>query len=305
MAALGVLLAACVPPGGGPLDPNGQGPGEETGTGVEPSARSKALAARYARTEARFLSQGLLRSDGGGPDTPYGAGDLTENFIRIALFDEYEQRNGRFIARPTPSFLRRWEGPVRLSLVFGPSTDGATRDEVTAEVARYAARLARVTGHDIRLADSGGNFTVLYMTVDELAQSGGQVTQVLPGIDRTIRRDITGLPPSITCVVYSYASPARRGTLTRALAVIRAEHPKRLRQSCIHEEIAQGLGLVNDSPQARPSIFNDDEEFGLLTSHDEALLGMLYDRRLRPGMTPDQARPIVSRLAAERAGPNS
>jgi hypothetical protein len=43
--------------------------------------------------------------------------------------------------------------------------------------------------------------------------------------------------------------------------VIRAEHPDLLRLSCLHEEIAQGLGLPNDSPRARPSIFNDDEEF--------------------------------------------
>jgi hypothetical protein len=55
------------------------------------------------------------------------------------------------------------------------------------------------------------------------------------------------------------------GAYTRAVAVVRAEHPDLLRQSCIHEEIAQGLGLPNDSPAARPSIFNDDEEFALLT----------------------------------------
>ena len=42
------------------------------------------------------------------------------------------------------------------------------------------------------------------------------------------------------------------GTYTRAFAVIRAEHPDLLRLSCLHEEIAQGLGLANDSPRARP-----------------------------------------------------
>ena len=75
-----------------------------------------------------------------------------------------------------------------------------------------------------------------------------------------------------------------------------------MRQSCVHEELAQGLGLADDSPQARPSIFNDDDEFALLTTHDEELLRLLYSPELVPGMTADQARPIIHRLLAERRG---
>ncbi len=81
--------------------------------------------------------------------------------------------------------------------------------------------------------------------------------------------------------------------------MIRAEHPDLLRLSCLHEEIAQGLGLANDSPLARPSIFNDDEEFGLLTTHDEYLLKMLYDPRIRPGMTAEEAIPVARTIANE------
>ena len=64
-----------------------------------------------------------------------------------------------------------------------------------------------------------------------------------------------------------------------------------MRLSCIHEEITQGLGLANDSPLARPSIFNDDEEFALLTPMDELMLKMLYSPRLSAGMTETEARP--------------
>ena len=54
---------------------------------------------------------------------------------------------------------------------------------------------------------------------------------------------------------------------------------------------------MNDSDAARPSIFNDDDEFAYLTSHDEQLLQMLYDPRLSIGMTADEARPIVINMA--------
>jgi hypothetical protein len=93
----------------------------------------------------------------------------------------------------------------------------------------------------------------------------------------------------------SNASSAYR----QAIALVRTEHPDLTRQACIHEELAQGLGLANDDPNARPSIFNDDEEFALLTNHDELLLKILYDPRLTPGMTADEARPIVQSLAQE------
>jgi hypothetical protein len=62
------------------------------------------------------------------------------------------------------------------------------------------------------------------------------------------------------------------------------------------------MGLANDSPRARPSIFNDDEEFGFLTRQDEMLLKLLYDPRLHVGMSARDARPIVQQIAYELAG---
>ncbi|MEL6775220.1 MAG: DUF2927 domain-containing protein, partial [Pseudomonadota bacterium] len=66
-----------------------------------------------------------------------------------------------------------------------------------------------------------------------------------------------------------------------------------------HEEITQVLGLGNDHPEVRPSIFNDDEEFALLTEHDEWLVRLLYHDRLRPGMTEDEALPIVREVIGQ------
>jgi hypothetical protein len=98
--------------------------------------------------------------------------------------------------------------------------------------------------------------------------------------------------------VFAYSQNAEQ-RYARAIALIRAELPPLLRRSCLHEELAQGMGLANDSPAARPSIFNDDEEFAELTRHDELLLQILYDPRLAPGMTEAEALPIVRVIAAE------
>jgi hypothetical protein len=112
------------------------------------------------------------------------------------------------------------------------------------------------------------------------------------------------MPRSAFCLVFAF-SRGGADTYAAAVAVIRGEHPDLLRRSCIHEEIAQGMGLANDSDRARPTVFNDSEEFATLTTHDEYLLRILYDDRLRPGMTEDEARPIVTRIATELLGGDS
>ena len=53
---------------------------------------SVALAAYYQRLQQELLTQGLLRTDGGGPDTPFSDLRLAQNFVRIALLlhDHYQ-----------------------------------------------------------------------------------------------------------------------------------------------------------------------------------------------------------------------
>ena len=109
-------------------------------------------------------------------------------------------------------------------------------------------------------------------------------------------------PRKVYCLVFAGGPQRDPLNYSRGVALIRAEQPDLMRESCIHEEIAQGLGLRNDSPKARPSIFNDDDEFARLTSHDEKLLQILYDRRLRVGMSAPEAKPIVERIAQEVMG---
>ena len=133
--------------------------------------------------------------------------------------------------------------------------------------------------------------------------SGPTLRRLIPGIRNREIDLIENLGRESYCLVVA-ADPADDGVITQAVAVIRDELPVLLRLSCIHEELAQGLGLSNDSPDARPSVFNDDDEFGRLTAMDERMLSMLYDPRLKPGMDAAEARPIVARLAAAQLGSN-
>ncbi|SEM68044.1 Protein of unknown function [Loktanella fryxellensis] len=269
------------------------------------SAESEALRRYYSRLQNDLQSQGLLRTDGGGADTPFTDTMLARNFIRIALFDEYVSDGDFLRAEATESTLRRWDTPVRMAVEFGPSVPDAQRSIDRGIVSAYAARLSRVTGLPIAMTDGAeANFHVLFLSEDDRAGYVDRIRQIVPGIGGSSLRAITNLPRDQLCVVIAF-SQGGSSSYAKAVAVIRAEHPDLLSTSCIHEELAQGLGLANDSLQARPSIFNDDEEFGLLTRHDELLLKMLYDRRFRTGMTAAEATPIAAEIAAELIGGGS
>ncbi|GIT90336.1 hypothetical protein JANAI62_01810 [Jannaschia pagri] len=266
---------------------------------VPPSRASISAALFYRRLEQRLLTEGLLRTDGGGPDTAFGPDTLARNFERIALFSEYVQVGGRYVAQQSRAQLRRWAVPVRVQLHFGASVSADRRAQDSATVRSYVARLRRVSGHPINVVNSGGNYHLFIVNLDEQRTLGPQISAAEPGLSRSTVAEITGLGKSTYCAVYASSTSANPNTYVSAISLIRTEHPDLMRQACYHEEIAQGLGLANDSPAVRPSIFNDDEEFALLTRHDELLLRILYDRRLSVGMTADEARPIVQQIARE------
>ena len=57
-------------------------------------------------------------------------------------------------------------------------------------------------------------------------------------------------------------------------------------RDCLHEEIAQALGPVNDLYHLTDSIFNDDNFHTVLTGFDMVILRAFYDDNLHSGMTP-------------------
>lgn len=302
--ALAILVGGCIATPPPPPKVELPEPAAQPPAPSPRSAESQALADYYAKVQADLLSQGLLRTDGGGRDAPFTDTMLAENFIRVALFDEYKRSPTGLVAQQTQSHLRRWEQPVRVQVTFGPSVPPDTRETDRARIKSYLARLATATGHPISVVDSDPNFWIEVVSEDERRAMGPVISARMPSLSPAEVAGLVNLPRSTYCVVYALSN-AGSYSYSRAIAVIRAEHPDLLRLSCLHEELAQGLGLANDSPLARPSIFNDDEEFALLTRQDELMLRMLYDPALKAGMTATDARPVVHQLATDLIGGES
>lgn len=263
---------------------------------VPETPASAAARAHYAKVQRALLAEGLLRRETAPEDAPFSDHNLAENFIRIALYDEYADGVVTARSREAPIPLRRWASPLRVALDFGLAVPAAQADADRAGVRDYLARLSHLTGLSMTLTDVAPNVWIHVATVEERQALAPALRQSLPELTDNQLASITDMAETSYCQVLSSFDP-EAALIDRAVVVIPAEEPDLMRLACIHEELAQSLGLPNDSPLARPSIFNDNQEFALLTAQDELMLRMLYDPALRPGMTEREARPIVQGLA--------
>lgn len=176
------------------------------------------------------------------------------------------------------------------------ATSGSWRDRRA--VRAYTERLAELTGLDMQMGpQSTANMLVLFLNAEERIEFSADLPRQYPDIEPAVIDAFANSPREIFCAAIAFTRPGERGVYDHALILIKAEHSEAMRTSCIEEEMAQAMGLTNDSATARPSIFNDTKEFAFLTEHDEMLLRMLYDPRLEAGMTAREASPLLTEIA--------
>ena len=292
------LVAGCTSLGRGAPNPMAAAAPARPAEVLAVDPQSADLRRYYTEIETQRVSNRMMRTDSGTDAPPLSAGRLAETYIDVALRNEHSERGA---ASGRPSVLRRWAVPVRYSLEFGATTPRATRAADYQQVRALAARLATAANHPISVTPLGqtdGNFHVLILSESERQGAGDRLRTLIPGIDDSAVRLITDMPRDTFCMVLAFARDGS-AAYTEAVAVIRAEHPDLTRLACYHEELTQGLGLASDSDRAHPSIFNDDQEFALLTEQDLLLLRLHYDPRLRPGMSESQARSTIFSIASE------
>jgi hypothetical protein len=262
-----------------------------------PSKESLALRDYFLSVENFYRTQGNLRTDGGGRDTPFDTRRLSSAFMNIAFYNEFIAQGGSSIQRKTSAALQRWAGPLRVSVEFGRFLSPAQAERDRRATTTFLARISRLSGLSVNETATAANVRVLFLNEDERRAALPDIEAFLGRIDPANLAALRDPAKSTYCLALTVDDNNDR-IIEKALVIIRAETPDLLRLACIHEELAQMMGLTNDDPAARPSIFNDDEEFATLTRMDEYLLRILYDPRLRPGMTESEGKGVVETIAA-------
>lgn len=260
----------------------------------------------YTRLEEAL---GRLRADRAPADAPVDADLLARNFRKIA-FDREDDPFGAGEPQPeADKIIRKWVDPVTLSIAAAPPDASFLAPKLDA----FAGRLREITGHPVQLTeDDDGDVSLLIIygpdeTMQAMARTDAIVQPDWSDKERAIAGWLAG-----TIELWRYApspcagsvligdQPGYVGQIVFGVVLIRKEIPDLLLQACIEEELAQVMGTVNDDQHVRPSVFNDDQEFALLTDHDVELLRLLYDERIRPGMPPSEAMPIIREILSKR-----
>lgn len=183
----------------------------------------------------------------------------------------------------TVPMLTRFERPVTLRLI------GDVPAEARGDAADLLGRLRREAGIDISATE---------------AASATITVQFLP------RRQLRGTYANVACFVVPNVSDwrefsAAKGTgridwtsltvRTTAAVFIPSDSPPQEVRDCLHEEVAQALGPLNDLYRLSDSVFNDDNFQTVLTGFDMAVLRTLYDPSLSSGMSEAE---VAARLPA-------
>ncbi|MBK0400627.1 DUF2927 domain-containing protein [Limibaculum sp. M0105] len=246
----------------------------------------------YREYENALTAIGDLRTDTAPEDAPFTNADLVRNFSRIALRHEVDIESAGSEENSAPNPVQRWEGPIRWGL-YGR---GATPQD-HAEIERFLNHVSDLTGLVTHEVERDVNLMILITEPAERPAFSAALRQLYPALADGF--DTWRASGRVVCMASNLFSVMDEDVIVFGMVVIGSEVTGLLRRSCLHEEIAQALGLGNDHPEVRPSIFNDDEEFALLTEHDEWLLRILYDERLTPGMSEEEAMPVVRTIVEE------
>ncbi len=200
-----------------------------------------------------------------------GGSSLTRDFMDLT----FAMESGRSLTT-----FSRFEGPVTVALT-GDVPAGAARD-----LGALIGRLRAEAGIDIAEAAGTGRITVEFVS----------------------RADLRRLAPTAACfVVPNVSSLAEYRRLRgsdkvdwaevtqreRAAVFIPADTSPQEVRDCLHEELAQALGPLNDLYRLSDSVFNDDNFHSVLTGYDMAILRMTYSARLASGMSRDE---VATRL---------
>jgi len=200
--------------------------------------------------------------------TGFSNDEIKDGFFKTAFHAElqFDRRAER---------IRKFDEPVRIFIV----NRGAP--ERSADIAAIVADIRAHVDHlDIAVTPDrqAANFLVILVPRREVAATirSRYGENEARQIQRMLRPEcLSGIAKDKTF------------RIRRAEAILPADVAEFGFYDCAYEELLQGLGIINDDNSVPWTMFNDDVQMGFFDVYDQYLVNILYDPRIRPGMTRD------------------
>ncbi|MEX3014934.1 DUF2927 domain-containing protein [Gymnodinialimonas hymeniacidonis] len=179
----------------------------------------------------------------------------------------FQMESGRLIER-----MSRFEGPVTVAIT------GSVPASMSADLDQLLARLRSEAGISITRVSSDASITIETMPRARMQRVVPQAACfVVPRVSSwaEFRRNRSGGTLDWTTL----------DTRERVAVFIPSDVAPQEMRDCLHEEIAQALGPLNDLYRLSDSVFNDDNFNAVLTGFDMLILRAYYDDELQSGLT--------------------
>ena len=200
--------------------------------------------------------------------------EISQDFLDLS----FRMESGRLIP-----FMTRFEGPINVRV------QGEVSQSLLTDLDQLLSRLRREANINIDMSEAAQPQIII---------------QAIP------RRTLNAAVPRAACFVVPRISSwdeflKTRQTQTvdwttltrrdRAIMFVPSDVAPQEIRDCLHEELAQALGPLNDLYRLPDSVFNDDNIHNVLTSFDMLVLKAYYSPELSNGMTRGQ---VAAKLPA-------
>ncbi len=198
--------------------------------------------------------------------TSFSDDEIKDGFFKTAF--RAELQFDRRIER-----IRKFDEPVRVFVVNRGAPDRR------AEIATIIADIhAHVDHLDVAMTDDrqAANFVVTLVQSRDLART----IRAHYGPDKAKQIQQSLHPQCLSGIGKDQSFRIRR-----AEVILPVDAGEFAFYDCAYEELLQALGVINDDNSVPWTMFNDNVQMGYFDVYDQYLLNILYDPRVRPGMT--------------------
>lgn len=212
------------------------------------------------------------------PQTPQRSNrDIARDFLDL----HFKLEGGTIL----PTFTR-FEGPIRLRVA------GAPNPGFMADLNRLLFRMNSEAGLDIHIVSAGpAEITLQSVSSRAIRRALPKAACfVVPNVD-----SLADLRRKRRSPETDWSRLRSRDTL--AVFVPNDVSPQEARD-CLHEELAQAIGPLNDLYRLPDSVFNDDNVHTVLTGFDMLVLRATYAPELRTGMSRAEVAAALPKLLA-------
>ncbi len=212
--------------------------------------------------------------------TRFSIAELTRGFLSLAFGSDL--RIGA-----APRGIRRFDHPIRAAVISDGSVDRAAAMQRILE--EYAAK---VPGLHLTVVAATADFDIEVRLIDQKDFTSALTAAFGAKIAKTFVRRTN--PQCMTSV-----NSSADGGILRSVSFIVVDQGDKMFLDCAYHELLHAIGLSNHDQRNPWTALNQNRTVGYLTVYDRALLTLLYDPRMRLGMTAGKARSVLPGVIGE------